>query len=357
MLHPNALVSVVIPNYNYAAFVGEAIDSALALDWPRVQVIVVDDGSTDASREVIARYGDRIEAVLQPNGGQAAACNAGFERARGEVVFLLDSDDLLAPEIVRVLAPLWGPKVSKVQFQMRSIDANGRPLGGTFPQYPAATPTPADITRWSLTTSAYPTPPGSGNAYARTFLAKILPQDDSLFRIADSAPLAAAPFLGEVFTVPRPLVSYRVHGSNDGAMSEVSGAKFVREVVRTRARFAYAQRIARGAGLDMPDDVLPDDALNRSLSYLPYRLASLRLAPAEHPIAGDNRFKVLRDAFVAAFWPQGVSAKGRLVMMAWSTVVAVAPASLARTLILWRFAPGARPKALRSALMRLRVIR
>lgn len=352
MLDPNALVSVVIPNYNYAAFVGQAIDSALALDWPRVQVIVVDDGSTDGSREVIARFGDRIEAVFQPNAGQTAACNAGVARATGEVVFMLDSDDLLAPEIVRVLAPLWTPEVSKVQFQMRSVDAQGRPLGGTFPQYPQPTPTPDQITRWSLTTSAYPTPPGSGNAYARRFLDQIFPQDDSNGRIADSGPLAAAPFLGQVVTVPEPLVSYRVHGRNDGAMSEVDGPKFAREVARTQARFAYAQRIATRAGLDMPDA-----ALDRSLSYLPYRLASLRLAADQHPIAGDSRLQALRDVWRAAFWPQGVSTKGRLVLVVWSTLVALAPASLARTLILWRFAPGARPKALRTALMRLRVIR
>jgi glycosyltransferase involved in cell wall biosynthesis len=352
MLDPNALVSVVIPNYNYEAFVGAAIDSALALDWPRVQVVVVDDGSTDGSREVIARYGDRIEAVLQPNAGQLAACNAGFERARGEVVFLLDSDDVLSPGIVRALAPLWRPGVSKVQFQMRSIDAQGRPLGGVFPQYPAATPTPEEITRWSLTTSAYPTPPGSGNAYAHAFLAKIFPQDDSNGKIADSGPLAAAPFLGDVLTIPEPLVSYRVHGKNDGAMSEVDGPKFAREVGRTQARFAYAQRIARGAGLEMKDS-----ALNRSLSYLPYRLASLRLAPALHPIARDAGWKVLADVIRGAMSPQGVSGKGRLTLVVWSTLVALLPTRAARTLILWRFAPGARPKALRTALVRLRVIR
>lgn len=352
MLDPNALVSVVIPNYNYAAFVGQAIDSALALDWPRVQVIVVDDGSTDGSREVIARYGDRIEAVFQPNAGQTAACNAGVARARGEVVFMLDSDDLLAPDIVRALAPLWTDRVSKVQFQMRSVDAAGEPLGGTFPQYPQPVPTPEQITRWSLTTSAYPTPPGSGNAYARRFLEQIFPQDDSNGRIADSGPLAAAPFLGDVVTVARPLVSYRVHGRNDGAMSEVDGPKFAREVARTRTRFDYARRIAARAGLDMSAE-----ALNRSLSYLPYRLASLRLAPDQHPIPRDNRFKLLADVWRAARWPQGVSGKGRAVLVAWSTVVALAPAGVARTLILWRFAPGARPQALRTALVRLRVIR
>jgi len=211
---------------------------------------------------------------------------------------------------------------------------------------------PVQITRWSLTTSAYPTPPGSGNAYARRFLDQIFPQDDSNGRIADSGPLAAAPFLGDVVTVAEPLVSYRVHGRNDGAMSEVDGPKFAREVARTQARFAYAQRIATRAGLDMRDA-----ALNRSLSYLPYRLASLRLASDQHPIPGDHRLKVLADVWRAAFWPQGVSAKGRAVLVAWSSLVALAPVSIARTLILWRFAPGARPKALRTALMRLRVIR
>jgi glycosyltransferase involved in cell wall biosynthesis len=352
MLDPNALVSVVIPNYNYAAFVADAIDSALALDWPQVQVIVVDDGSTDGSRDVIARYGERVEAVLQANGGQTAACNAGFERARGEVIFMLDSDDMLAPGIVRALAPLWGPSVSKVQFRMQTVDAQGRPLGGMFPQYPTPTPTPAEIRRWSLTTSAYPTPPGSGNAYARRFLAQIFPQDSAESRIADSGPLAAAPYLGDVVTVPEALVRYRVHGQNDGAMSELDGPKFARDVVRTQARFAYAQRIARGAGLDMPDS-----ALNRSLSYLPSRLASLRLVPAQHPIPGDHRFKVMLDAFRAAMSPQGVSVKGRVALVVWTTLVALSPASMAHTLILWRFAPGARPKALRTALLRLRVIR
>ena len=352
MLDSNALVSVVIPNYNYEAFVGAAIESALALDWPQVQVIVVDDGSTDGSRLVIGRYADRVETVLQPNAGQLAACNAGFARARGEVVFFLDSDDMLHPSVVRRLAPLWHAGVSKVQFQMRSVDAQGRALGGVFPQFPAETPTPAEITRWSLTTSAYPTPPGSGNAYARSFLEKIFPQDDANGTIADSGPLAAAPFLGEVLTVPEPLVSYRVHGKNDGAMSEIDGAKFAREVSRTQARFAYAQSIARRAGLDMKDS-----ALDRSLSYLPYRLASLRLVAEKHPIPGDNRFKLLADVLQAAMAPQGVSGKGRITLVVWSLLVALLPLAAARKLILWRFAPGARPQALRNALVRLRVIR
>src|SRR5689334_397670 len=91
------LVSVVIPNFNYARYVAQAIESALSLDWPHVEVIVVDDGSTDESREVIERYRERVTIIHQANGGQIAACNAGFARVRGDAVIFLDSDDVLHP--------------------------------------------------------------------------------------------------------------------------------------------------------------------------------------------------------------------------------------------------------------------
>ncbi len=96
----NALVSIVINNYNYGRFLGAAIESALAQTSVRVEVIVVDDGSTDESREVIAAYQGRVVPVLKQNGGQASALNAGFACSRGDFIFFLDSDDLFAPEKV-----------------------------------------------------------------------------------------------------------------------------------------------------------------------------------------------------------------------------------------------------------------
>src|SRR4051794_8812023 len=92
-----SLASVVIDNYNYARFLPEAIDSALRQTWPATEVIVVDDGSTDRSRQIMAAYGDRIVPVFKENGGQNSALNAGFNRSRGEVVLFLDSDDALLP--------------------------------------------------------------------------------------------------------------------------------------------------------------------------------------------------------------------------------------------------------------------
>jgi glycosyltransferase involved in cell wall biosynthesis len=90
-------VSVIIPAYNAAAFVGEAVNSALAQSHPDVEVIVVDDSSTDGTPEILARYGDRIRVHRQPNGGVSSARNTGAALAGGDWVSFLDADDVWAP--------------------------------------------------------------------------------------------------------------------------------------------------------------------------------------------------------------------------------------------------------------------
>jgi glycosyltransferase involved in cell wall biosynthesis len=93
-------VSVIIPNYNGARFLCEAIDSALRQTGVVVEVIVVDDGSTDDSRVIMESYGDRISIILQKNQGACTARNAGLALAQGEYVMFLDSDDQLYPEVL-----------------------------------------------------------------------------------------------------------------------------------------------------------------------------------------------------------------------------------------------------------------
>ena len=90
-------VSVIVPTYNQARYLREAVDSALAQTAPPLEVIVVDDGSTDATPEILEAYGARIRRIRQPNQGVAAARNAGVAGARGECVAFLDSDDVWNP--------------------------------------------------------------------------------------------------------------------------------------------------------------------------------------------------------------------------------------------------------------------
>lgn len=344
------LVSVIISNYNYAEFVAQAIGSALALDWRELEVIVVDDGSTDGSLEVIERYADRVQVVAQPNGGQISAYNTGFARSRGNVVIFLDSDDVLEPSLLRELSRVWRAGVSKAQFQMRVIDGRGSATGAFLPQF-RIVPTSRDVRRWVERCGTYPTPPGSANAYARSFLEKIFPLvgED---RAADAYCLAAAPHFGDVVTIAKPLVGYRVHGRNQGAMVELDARRFGREVERARFCVRFARSLPGARALPAGEQVL-----GRSLHTLPYRLASLKLLPREHPLCGDSVTRILRDWLLASVTPQGVSLSATGALLAWAVLVAMAPAEWAAPLVLWRFVPSSRPSALTRALGALKVLK
>ena len=100
----DGLVSIVITCYNAADFVADAIDSALAQSYPAVEVVVVDDASTDGSREVVAGYGERVRALRLPvNGGASRTRNRGAGIARGEWLMFLDADDFIAPDTIEGL--------------------------------------------------------------------------------------------------------------------------------------------------------------------------------------------------------------------------------------------------------------
>lgn len=90
--------SVIIPAYNAEAFIARAIDSVLTQTWPAHEILVVDDGSSDATAEVVARYGDRVRYLRQDNAGVSAARNAGARAASGDWLAFLDADDWYYPD-------------------------------------------------------------------------------------------------------------------------------------------------------------------------------------------------------------------------------------------------------------------
>ena len=103
-----SLISCIIPIFNGERFLGEALESVLAQTYQPVEIIVVDDGSTDGTAEVARRYGERVHYLWQPNAGQTAARNMGLSEAKGEFIAFLDGDDLwhrekLARQTTRLL--------------------------------------------------------------------------------------------------------------------------------------------------------------------------------------------------------------------------------------------------------------
>ncbi len=124
------LVSVIVRNYNYGRYLRGAIDSALHQTYANTEIVVVDDGSTDDSREIIASYGDRVVPLLKENGGQASAWNAGFEVSRGDIICFLDSDDLFTLDKVNTVVGVFErhPDIGSCFHPLKLVDAACRPL-------------------------------------------------------------------------------------------------------------------------------------------------------------------------------------------------------------------------------------
>lgn len=132
-LAENPLVSVLLPCHNKAAFVGMAIASALDQSYPYFELIICDDGSTDGSSDLmrLAAAADRRVTVLQKDrGGHASALNAAYARCRGDVITLLDADDLYRHDrLDQVVAAFRASSAGVLQHPMEMIDLDGRPLG------------------------------------------------------------------------------------------------------------------------------------------------------------------------------------------------------------------------------------
>src|SRR3989338_10346077 len=101
MISNTPLVSIIIPTYNNAKFISAAIDSAAKQTYPNIEIIVVDDGSTDQTKNVILPYQHRIRYIHQSNEGLAAARNKAIEKSKGDYLQFLDADDLIHPEKIK----------------------------------------------------------------------------------------------------------------------------------------------------------------------------------------------------------------------------------------------------------------
>jgi glycosyltransferase involved in cell wall biosynthesis len=126
------LISIVIPSFNQGAFLEECLRSALNQSHTRKEVIVIDGGSTDASREILRRYGPRLAYwVSEPDRGQAAAVNKGWALAKGNVLGWLNSDDRLEAGALEAVAEAYAsrPEAAILYGDVQEIDGGGRPLG------------------------------------------------------------------------------------------------------------------------------------------------------------------------------------------------------------------------------------
>lgn len=214
----NPLASIVVSNFNYERFLAQAIASALNQTYPNLEVIVVDDGSTDRSVDVIESFGRRITPVFKKNGGMMSAYNAGLRACRGDFIVFLDADDLLLPSALKSAAAKFeNSRVAKVHWPLWETNERGQKTGNVIPGQPLLE---GDFRERTLLRGpdSYVSPPTSGNAWSRAFLEKVLPAPEPAYRQhADSYLATLAPLFGLIRRIDEPQALYRIHGSNDYA--------------------------------------------------------------------------------------------------------------------------------------------
>lgn len=326
-------VSIVIDNYNYGRFLERAIESALAQTYP-VEVVVVDDGSTDESRALLARWVDRATVVLKDNGGQYSAYNAGFARSTGDVVVFLDADDWLYPDTVQRALAAFGKGVAKVHYRLDLVDAADRKLGTRVPSSLAH----GDVA-WRLRDRGvlYASAPASGNAYRRAALLPLFPlpepADDPVG--ADFFTIYGAALFGSVAALDEPAGAYRVHtASNRTAYTFGNAGQRHDEQAKVRRRMQlFREWVNERTGLALPELTDFSQLKTEFVSALVERgyLGRLRTGASALP------------RLLHALWQHGeFSVPKKLGLSAWSFLVTCAPAPVARPIARYVSNPSSR---------------
>ncbi len=205
-------ISVVIATYNYGRFIEEAVDSVLAQDWPAgdLELIVVDDGSTDDTRERLTRYGRALKYIHQENSGQAAAFNAGFGAATGEIVCLLDADDAWKPSKLRLTAGAFAEAadVGMVQHFMMDVAPDGSAMRQRLDKRKDYYVLDDLLSGEASFTGT------SGLAFRRSALDRVLPVPPELFYCADEYLYTTVLFHARVRSINEVLGYKKIHGAN-----------------------------------------------------------------------------------------------------------------------------------------------
>jgi glycosyltransferase involved in cell wall biosynthesis len=255
------LVSVVVPSYNMARFVPLTVESALTQDYPRVEVIVVDDGSTDGSLEALRRFGGRINLIEQTNSGACAARNRGLRESRGEFIAFLDCDDLWEPsKLTRCVdALLARPSASMVHSYAYWIDADGRVFGP-----PRFAPKPDGRVFEALARGNFVT--NSTPVCRRAAVEAAGGWDESIFTTADWDMWLRLAKTGEVAFLPELL-----------ARTRVASYYNARNIERTRREWLFV--------LDKHSRDIPPHAREASLVEMERYLSRLHAANGDYPSA------------------------------------------------------------------------
>lgn len=330
-------LSVVVPNYNYAEFLPDALDSVLAQRESFLDIIVVDDGSTDGSRQVLDRYRDRVTVIEQENTGQIGACLKGLSATTADYVYFLDADDYVDQSFAATVLPALHSLPVKVQFQLESVDREGQSFGSVFPAYPQPY-VARQMCDDNRTMGFYQCPPTSGNVFRIAAL-----QTLDLHKLIhppyiDAMAALVMPHLGEVVTIPQRLSYYRIHGSNISSWGNPTP-----ELLRTELEVFHSNWREAIEVLDLDE---PPFGTQQPL-YVAER--ELMLGALEND--GSLLPRVWR--YVRQLWTAHLPARNKVLLTGWAIGLLPPLPGHRRSLVRKRRSPLARSRLLQSLMNQL----
>jgi len=198
-------VSIVTPSFNQAPFLEATIQSVLSQDYPNLEYIIIDGGSTDGSVEIIRKYQDRLAYwVSEPDKGQTDAINKGFNLATGDILAWLNSDDTYEPGAVKkaVAALIKNPDASMVYGDANFINAEGRVIG----RFPAAQ------TDHRRLRQGYVHIPQQAAFFRAEYWHQVAPLDSSFFFAMDYDLWVRLSALAPLVYLPEVWANFRMHG-------------------------------------------------------------------------------------------------------------------------------------------------
>jgi glycosyltransferase involved in cell wall biosynthesis len=265
-------LSVLIDTYNHQPLIESAIHSVLLQDFPPSQreIIVVDDGSTDGTAEIVRQYAPQVRLITKKNGGQASAFNAGIPECRGQVIVFLDGDDWWAPRKLRRIAHLFAEDHALGMIGHAFIESFDNGLRKTVLPGARARLQVNDVSAaafFRLSRCYF----GTSRLALRANLARqILPVPEALVFEADEYLFTMAAALAPLLVLPEPLTYYRVHA---GSLFLSAGASEAGE----RRKATVIAELAKALRASLPGTGAPPAAIETMLEIVEAEAAQLRL--------------------------------------------------------------------------------
>ena len=253
-------ISVLIINRNYGRYLRDCLDSALNQSRPAYEIVVVDDGSTDESAEVIESYGDQLRFFKRPALGIYQTQKFGVEKISGDWVITLDSDDMLLPHCLEAVYARISPNMSRISYRLKMVSATGQSIGEE-PSRKFLVPEGfvGDYWRKGWEVAA---PPGSGNTYPLSVMINAYDECNYQYLKDGFYPhdrwlQTIASFQGDCGFIPDVCGLYRIHSRSTEASAVEDSSKILERIEGHHCQASFLVAKYRGMGYEVKaDDVL-----------------------------------------------------------------------------------------------------